>query len=94
MAKQPQLIKAASFVQRAREQRIARQRAQVDRQLAETLERDRAEEAEREAKGDLRLAVRPRIDAWQANKKVLQHASPAMPTSAQHEFVQPGLLST
>ena len=74
----PQLINATCCVQRAREQRIARQRAQVDRQLAEKLERDRAEEAEREAKGDLRLAVRPRIDAWQANKKVLQHASPAM----------------
>lgn len=42
----------------------------MDRQLAEKVERDRAEEAEREAKGDLRLSVRPRIEAWQANKKV------------------------
>ena len=41
----------------------------MQEQLAEKQERDAREEAQREQKGDLRIAIRPRIEAWQAGKK-------------------------
>ena len=57
-------------LQELRAQRLARTRARMQEQLMEKQERDAREEAERNQKGDLRLAIRPRMDAWQAGKKV------------------------
>lgn len=52
-----------------RAQRLARTQARMQEQLAEKQARDAKEEADRSNKGDLRTAVRPRMDAWLAGKK-------------------------
>ena len=57
-------------VQELRAQRLARTRARMQEQLVLKQERDAREAAQHAQKGDLRTAIRPRIEAWQAGKKV------------------------
>lgn len=42
----------------------------MQEQLLAKQERDAREAAEQSQKGDLRAAIRPRVEAWQAGKKV------------------------
>ena len=61
---------AALGQQELRAQRLARTHARMQEQLAEKQARDARDEAEQNSKGDLRLAIRPRMDAWMSGKKV------------------------
>lgn len=63
-------------LQELRAQRLARTQARMQEQLAEKQARDAKEEADRSNKGDLRTAVRPRMDAWLAGKKVHARVTP------------------
>lgn len=84
----PQLTFGGIAPQELRAQRLARTRARMQEQLAEKQERDAREDAEREQKGDLRTAIRPRIEAWQSGKKVGTGICRVLPPSVRSVCVR------
>lgn len=58
------------LLQVARKKRLAAQHARMQKQLQDKMDRDRAEEAKREAQHDHRAVHRERIEAWKSGKKV------------------------